>query len=250
MSSRDTARTQPGPAGHRRRAGSPADLGDELGDDDALRSLAAQTASAANRPVLVPPSPQVPAEPPATRPRTTKPPGPAAQEPAVPAATLPVGEYAPPIAALPAPEALSEVDALLGGPRTGQATVSVSVDVAQRFRRHQNQLATKGSRPSNGAIVFAALNEGQGRFAEIVADRQPRPEPGQLFGAPVPGRRQTPEARPSQPLSFRPTPQEKALIAELARQAGAASMAAFLDAVLDDYLARHGFAPSRAASHA
>jgi hypothetical protein len=229
MSPPGAARSQTGPSGRRRRADGPADLGDELGHDPALQSLAAQTTSAAQRPVLVPPpSPQAPAEPPATGPGSAQLPGPATQQPAVPAAAHPVSEP---------------------GPSTGQATVAVSVDVAQRFRRHQNHLATKGGRPSNGAIVFAALNEGQGRFSEIVAARQPRPEPGQLFGAPVPARRLTSEAKPSQPLSFRPTPQEKALIAELAKQSGAASMAAFLDAVLDDYLARHGFAPSRTASH-
>jgi hypothetical protein len=144
--------------------------------------------------------------------------------------------------------ALPDIDPAATDPGPGQATVSVSLDVARRFRRYQNHLATKnqGRPPQNGDIVFAALNANLNRFGEIIAERQPKPQPGQLFGAPVPGRRSTSGASSSQQLSFRPTPVEKARLAALAKQHGV-SMAKFIDAVLDDFLTSQRFPPAKGA---
>ena len=217
---------------------------DPLGGDADLRNLLAAATPHGGRPVLASPAPPAQPAPPPAEPHpggglavvTAQGGATAATEPASPAASL-TG---------PAPDTYP----MLAGTPTGQATVAVSVDVAARFRRLQKQLTgSDGQRPSNGEIVFAALNASQGRYSEIVAARQPKPKAGQLFGAPLPGRRPTSGATPSQQLSFRPTQDEKALIAQLARDSGAASMAAFLTAVLDDYLTAQGFPPGRAGSH-
>jgi hypothetical protein len=219
----------------------PADS-DPLGTDDALANLLTAATPPGDRAALQPPQAAPPGAP---APQAA----PAAANGTPPAAaTTP---DSPATASAAQSTAALEVDPLLTGPHTGQATVAISVDVARRFRRYQNQRAAKGAgqRPSNGEIVFAALNASKERFAQIVAERQPKPEAGQLFGAPVPGRRTASGAQPTQQLSFRPTPAEKALIARLARESGAASMAAFLNAVLDDWLARQGFPPSNTAAH-
>jgi hypothetical protein len=255
MSRPDQARA-PGTTPARRKRAGATDL-DELGEDPALLSLAARTISPAPRPVLAPPPPAAAAQsagaPPSptdtTAPSPAQQPDLTADQPVPPLAALHPDDGSSSAAGSSAQASLPELDPLVAGPGTQQATVAVSPDVARRFRRYQDQLATKGERPTNGAIVFAALNASQARFAEIVAERQPQPQEGQLFGAPVPGRRATTEAKLSRNLTYRPTPREKALIAELAKQSGA-SMAAFIDAVLDDYLTRQGLPPSRSASHA
>jgi hypothetical protein len=114
--------------------------------------------------------------------------------------------------------------------------VQISDDVAQRFRRYQRQLAGRGPRPSNGLIVFEALNAAQGRYREVVDARRPKPDPAKPFGSHVPGRRRSLEARPTLQLSFRPSRTEMAAIQRLADETDAGSVVAFIEAVLDAFL--------------
>jgi hypothetical protein len=117
-----------------------------------------------------------------------------------------------------------------------QATISVAAGVAERFRAYQRQQAAHGPAPSNAEVVFRALDACRDRYAAVVASRQPQPEPGRRFGAPVPGRRVTSEARLSSQINYRPTHAEVAEIKRLQQEAGAPSVSAFLDAVLDEFL--------------
>lgn len=117
-----------------------------------------------------------------------------------------------------------------------QATINVAAGVAERFRAYQRQQAAEGPAPSNAEVVFRALDACRGRYAEVVASRQPQAEPGRLFGAPVAGRRVSSEARLSSQINYRPTYREVAEIKRLGEQAGAQSVSAFLDAVLDEFL--------------
>ena len=117
-----------------------------------------------------------------------------------------------------------------------QATINVAAGVAERFRAYQRQQAAEGPALANADVVFRALRACQGRYAEVVASRRPQAEPGQLFGAPVAGRRVSSEARLSSQINYRPTYAEVAGIKRLQQQAGAPSVSAFLDAVLDEFL--------------
>jgi hypothetical protein len=128
-----------------------------------------------------------------------------------------------------------EVPAAANSNLIRQATINVGADVAQRFRRYQD--AFTGSAPSNAEVVFRALDACEDRYSEVVASRRPQPKPGRRFGsAPVPGRRATSEARLSSQINYRPTYGELAQIRRLRKQAGARSVSAFLDAVLDAFL--------------
>lgn len=117
-----------------------------------------------------------------------------------------------------------------------QATISVAAEVAERFREYQRQQAAEGPVPSNAEVVFRALEACRDRYADVVASRRPQPEPGRRFGAPVPGRRVTSEARLTSQVNYRPTYAEHAEIKRLQTEAGAPSVSAFLDAVLDEFL--------------
>ena len=117
-----------------------------------------------------------------------------------------------------------------------QSTVLVSFGVAQRFDLYRRQRAALEPRPTNTEVIFRALNSAHGKYADLVTASQPQAEPGQLFGAHVRGRRQTVEARRTTQLSFRPTFGESEMIQQLAQDAGASSMSAFLDVVLDAFL--------------
>ena len=117
-----------------------------------------------------------------------------------------------------------------------QASITIDAEVAQRFRAYQRQQASQGPTLFNHQLVFLALRECRGRYAEVVARHQPQSEPGELFGALVPGRRATSEARPTSQLNFRPTHGELAGIRRLQKEAGAPSVSAFLNAVLDEFL--------------
>jgi hypothetical protein len=117
-----------------------------------------------------------------------------------------------------------------------QASITIDAEVALRFRAYQRQQASQGPTLFNHQLVFLALRECRGRYAEVVARHQPQSEPGELFGALVPGRRATSEARPTSQLNFRPTHGELAGIRRLQKEAGAPSVSAFLNAVLDEFL--------------
>ena len=117
-----------------------------------------------------------------------------------------------------------------------QASITIDAEVAQRFRAYQRQQASQGPTLFNHQVVFLALRECRDRYTEVVARHQPQSEPGELFGALVPGRRATSEARPTSQLNFRPTHGELAGIRRLQKEAGAPSVSAFLNAVLDEFL--------------
>jgi hypothetical protein len=120
---------------------------------------------------------------------------------------------------------------------TRQATVTVSLDVYQRFMHYINQQANlTGRRPYNQEVMAWALNSADGRYQEIVDQRRPRTEPGQRFGSRVPGRRIAADTTLTSQLSWRPTHAELADIKRLARISGAGSMAAFITYVLDAFL--------------
>jgi hypothetical protein len=220
---------------------------DVLGDDPALRNLIAKTA-----PPPLPPgaaTTHAPAAAGLTSTGAPVPAGPSASaDPGSSPYLRPVPQDWPSLPAqAPVPAAPTTSETALGDPPveddlpgTIQATVQLSRDVASRLRRFQQQAAGKGTTLDNGDIVFSALNWATGRYREIVADHQPKPAPGQLFGAPVRGRRRNTQAEPRLQFSFRPTPQEKARIRQLAKDTGAGSMNTFVDYVLDAFLTAHG----------
>lgn len=119
-----------------------------------------------------------------------------------------------------------------------QASITVDAEVAQRFRGYQRQQASSGPTLFNHQVVFLALRACRANYADVVARHQPQPEPEAEFpfGAPVPGRRATSEARSTSQLNFRPTHGEFAAIRQLQKEAGAPSVSAFLNAVLDEFL--------------
>jgi hypothetical protein len=119
-----------------------------------------------------------------------------------------------------------------------QASITVDAEVAQRFRAYQRQQASNGPTLFNHQVVFLALRACRGRYADVVARHQPQAEPEAEFpfGAPVPGRRATSEARSTSQLNFRPTHGEFAAIRQLQKEAEAPSVSAFLNAVLDEFL--------------
>lgn len=128
-----------------------------------------------------------------------------------------------------------------------QVSITIDAEVAQRFRAYQRRQTSQGPTLFNHQVVFRALQSCEGRYAEIVARHQPQPEPGELFGAPVPGRRTTSEARPTGQLNFRPTHGEHAAIRRLQTEAGAPNVSAFLNAVLDEFLPPLGRGAGRGA---
>jgi hypothetical protein len=130
-----------------------------------------------------------------------------------------------------------EVPAVAHGDLIRQATINVDANVAERFRLYQRREARNGPAPSNAEVVYRALDACEGRYSEVVAARVPQPAPGRRFGgAPVPGRRVTTEARLASQINYRPTYGEVAEIKRLQKHAGARSVSAFLDAVLDAFL--------------
>jgi hypothetical protein len=171
-------------------------------------------------------------------------PGPSGPRPALALAVpAPPGPAEPEIQRLPADEqaelAADSTPALPDVPHGDlirQATISVAAEIAERFRAYQRQQSADGPAPSNAEVIFRALEACRDRYAQVVASRRPQQEPGRMFGAPVPGRRATSEARLSSQINYRPTYAEAAAIKDLAREAGAPSVSAFLDAVLDEVL--------------
>lgn len=113
-----------------------------------------------------------------------------------------------------------------------QSTVSVDAGVSQRFKQFQR---SGNPPPANADVIFQALNDARGRYRSIIEALKPQVPEGQLFGRPVAGRR-SPGTRLTTQINFRPTVGEERLIKSLARQSGAASMSAFVNAVLDDFL--------------
>jgi len=103
---------------------------------------------------------------------------------------------------------------------TIQASYGVRPDVWDRYDKLRKRLLYQGTKPFNGDIVYAALNAARGRYDEIVAARRPQPEPGQLFGAPAPGRRRSADAQHRYQITFRPTPREKEMIHRLKEENG------------------------------
>ena len=117
-----------------------------------------------------------------------------------------------------------------------QATFRADEDIARRFRQYQKREGRKGPEPGNGEVVFRALIACDGHYRDIVAARMPQAAPGQRFGAPVPGRRTANEAKVGRQINFRPTHGEVADIRRIKKQAGAGSVTALLNAVLDEFL--------------
>jgi len=117
-----------------------------------------------------------------------------------------------------------------------QATIGVDAQVAARFRDYQRREAARtGVKPSNLEVIFAALRAADGRYVEIVESRRPRVPDGQRWGRPVPGRRTGAPRLPSQ-INYRPSVGELADITQLAADAGADSVSAFLNMLLDEFL--------------
>lgn len=173
-------------------------------------------------------------------------PGAAGSQPERPATASPPAsaEAAPPPAPQPAapqpPPEQPDDDAAMAFAAEDlirQATINVGADVAERFRRYRQREGRNGPAPTNVEVVFRALDACDGRYSEIVAARMPQPAPGRrVGGTPVPGRRISTEARLASQINYRPTYGEVAEIRRLAKQAGARSVSALLDAVLDAFL--------------
>ncbi len=138
----------------------------------------------------------------------------------------PAGEQA--LAPRPAPAELSDL--------TRQATVMVGVDVAERFRDYQKEQGRLGGQPTNTEIVLEALNDADGRYAALIAARQPQHDPSLRFPGRAYRRRATSEPRRTTQLAFRPSHAELEEIDRLWLEAGARSRSDFLDAVLDHFL--------------
>jgi hypothetical protein len=204
-------------------------------DDDDLSAFAAKAAEAFGKPGVTEPRPALAAVP-ATVPAAPPPQAaPQVAEPALapqPSSAAPAA-YRPPVTDEPDDD---EATAVSHGDLIRQATISVDANVAERFRRYQKREARNGPAPSNAEVVFRALDAAAGRYAEVVASRMPQPAPGRHFGAPVPGRRVSSEARLASQINYRPTYGEIAEIKRLQKQAGARSVSAFLDAALDAFL--------------
>jgi len=115
-----------------------------------------------------------------------------------------------------------------------QSTVQVDAGVAQRFKRYKSR---QPDNPSNAEVVFRAVDAARGRERAIIDARRPQLPEGRRLGRAVPGRRPAGTRLPTQ-INFRPTVAEEAEIKRLAREAGADSMSAFVNAMLDDYLPR------------
>ena len=113
-----------------------------------------------------------------------------------------------------------------------QSTVQLDLDVARRFRRYQERDKPK---PSNAEVVFRAVDAAYGRYADIIDARRPKLPEGRRLGRAVPGRRPPGTRLPTQ-INFRPTVREEAEIKRLATEAGAESMSAFVNAMLDEFL--------------
>jgi hypothetical protein len=194
-----------------------------LPPDDDLSAFAAKAAEAFGQPGAPAPRASL-----AAVPDTSPPPLPAPA--GTPAAAAPAEQDS----ATQAPQDVSDpgadADVTAPGSHLTQTTVNVAIDVAARFRRY-----TRRESLHNNMAVFSALNAGKGRYREIVAARQPQPDPSVLF-TPAPRQRVTTEARPTTQLNFRLTYEQLGQIKQLARQAGAKSTAAFIDAVLDEFL--------------
>jgi hypothetical protein len=122
-----------------------------------------------------------------------------------------------------------------------QSTVQVDAQVALRFRRYQDRERPK---PSNAEVIFRALDAARDRYREIIDARRPQLPEGRHFGRPVRGRRPA-GTRLATQVNFRPTVGEEEDIKNLAKDSGADSMSAFVNAVLDEFLPGGG---TRAAS--
>jgi hypothetical protein len=118
--------------------------------------------------------------------------------------------------------------------RPRQMTLSVTADVRNRFDGYRLKTGY-----SNTAIVFGALNERLGKYADLIAARKVALQPDELFGGDyVPGRRCAIESSHHVQLSFQPTDRERLLLQAHAAWAGADSVSELVDAVLDVWLPR------------
>lgn len=117
--------------------------------------------------------------------------------------------------------------------KTRQLTVLIEFGVRDRFDEY---LAGLRPRPTNTVLVNAALQAAVGRFGELIQARKPPAQPGVLFGGPAGGRRRTTtEARRTVQLAFYPTYGEADLLKRIAEE-NDTSMAAVVEAALDEYL--------------
>jgi hypothetical protein len=227
--------SQDGPGSRRLdKGGLPADDEDlDAAFGAAARQALGPSVAQTKRPPLaaVPASAAEPASAPSSR-GLTVPSAPAAPDP------LPSNETAADVAPEPAtPDAELEVTADQAREQDylTQETPIVAVDVAERFRRYRRMQASKGPTPTNAQIVFDALNHADGRYREIIAARLPKPDPDVRFAA-GPRQKTTTEARPTTQINFKLTHSHKKEITAIASAAGARSVSALLDAVLDEFL--------------
>ena len=214
-------------------------------DDDSLAELARlagfgaaapATAGPGPRPGQAAPVPAVAAQPADAAPAPALPvfPPPA---PAAAAAPAP----APPVFAEPRPQVQAPVsgDAAAGEGSEDfitQATIQVGASVATRFKAYQREEDhSTRIKPTNAEVIFRALDELRGRYAQIVAARRPQLPEGRMFGRPVAGRRVAGTELRSQ-INYRPTVGERAAIREIWQSAGAESESAFINALLDEFL--------------
>jgi hypothetical protein len=116
-----------------------------------------------------------------------------------------------------------------------QATAIVAITVADRFRAYKRSRTRNGPQPTNAHLVFNTKNQADGRYADIVRAHQPRHDPALRF-APAGRQRVTTEARPTTQINFRLTYGQHREITEISEEAGARSVSALIDAILDDFL--------------
>jgi hypothetical protein len=194
-------------------------------DDDALAALAAAGEAAFG----------APAQPAAGRPLVAVPAAPATTPMPAPGPAAPADL---PTADAPGADVTNAAGEDPASDGTGnfikQSTVQLDLDVARRFRKYQER---DKPRPSNAEVVFRAVDAAHDRYAEIMDARRPKLPEGRRLGRAVPGRRPPGTRLPTQ-INFRPTVSEEAEIKRLAAEAGAESMSAFVNAMLDEFLPR------------
>jgi hypothetical protein len=235
-------------------------VADPLENDDdlaALAALAIPSAAPVRPPLTAVPQPQQGA-PAASAPVPVATPVPVPTPVAAAAALEPAARQAPPAAAPSGPEpvqqaAAQQLTVQARGPEVGnagdyladeddvedfvkQSNILLDVGVERRFRAYQDDAVRHGRpRPKNHQVVFDALNATDGRYRDVVEARKPKAPEGARFGRPVRGR-QAGGPRLTTQVNFRPTVGERREIEQLAREAGAESTSAFLNAVLDEFL--------------
>lgn len=107
----------------------------------------------------------------------------------------------------------------------------VTADVRDRFDEWRDL-----RKLSNTAVAAMALNEADGRYADLVLARRPQAQPGARFGVPVPGRRMSTQRTRSVQLSLYLLPDELDDIDSIVAGVLDANRSELLDAVLDEFL--------------